>query len=131
MDESVTTTMQVDLDAPADLVVAALDDPDLLTAWIGEWTDREDSTSTVRTDDGILRIVTDRGWAGEELRWRWHHADDDSVASEVAIRLAPLEGGSTRLIVRETRASMGPGPNWSGDLLALGAVLLAGSLVRT
>lgn len=124
-----TTTTNLELDAPADLVMAALEDADLLTAWLGEWTDHDDSTATVRTDDGIVRTVTDRGWFGDELRWRWHHYSDESTASEVTIRLVPLDGGVTRLTVRETRATACALPTWTGCLLALGAVLAAGSLV--
>jgi uncharacterized protein YndB with AHSA1/START domain len=143
--------VSVDLDVPLDRILAALEDPELLSAWLGEWHDGEHTT--VRTDDGVRRVVTDRRWhdhaAGRELRWTWRHdgEPDGQGASHVAIEVLPTDGGTTRLVVRETLAAPAPGlPRasmragaaapllesavWLAGLLALGAVLAASSLAR-
>lgn len=137
----------VELDASLDEVLAALSDPELLSAWLGAWTE-DRSGATVRTDDGVLRRVTDRRWHTDGVEWRWHDDRDADAASTVRITLEPSSGG-TRLVVRETACSTGvratAAPEttaartravvldpaaWLANLLALGAVLAASSLVR-
>ena len=147
-DPSVETS--VELDASIDAVRDALSDPELLSAWLGSWTE-DSSGATVVTDDGVLRRVTDHLVSPDSVSWRWQEGhDDDGPASRVTIELEQIEG-ATRLTVRETcsaaRTSSGeragaPRPArtpgrlaldsaaWLASLLALGAVLAASSLVR-
>jgi hypothetical protein len=94
----------------------------------------------VRTDDGVVRRITEREHDGNTtVRWTWApeaHPDD---RSEVVVSLTAV-GNQTRLVVRETRtpstatprasarrtaALAGAADRWTGCLLALGAVLLA------
>jgi uncharacterized protein YndB with AHSA1/START domain len=140
----------IELDVDLDRIVAALEDPELLSAWLGEW--HEGATTTVRTDDGRRRVVSDRHWrhdlGGDELHWTWRTDGGgpgaDSAGSHVCIRLEPVEGGATRLVVRETLASahrsdvqhsaaaspLLESATWLAGLLALGAVLAASTLAR-
>lgn len=138
----------VELDADLETVLDALSDPELLSAWLGTWTEDGSGTS-VLTDDGVRRRVTDRHAHELGVEWRWHDERDASAASTVRITLEPHEG-RTRLVVRETAVAVptatasavaggaGRRPRavvldpaaWLADLLALGAVLAASSLVR-
>jgi uncharacterized protein YndB with AHSA1/START domain len=133
----------VELDASLEAVRDALSDPELLAAWLGPWTE-DGSGTTVQTDDGVVRRVTDRRVHADGVEWRWHDEGDTDAASTVRITLEPLAGG-TRLVVRETACSattasvaattrersvvLDPA-TWLANLLALGAVLAASSLVR-
>ena len=145
-DAPLAVEVGIELDVDRDRIVAALEDPELLSAWLGEW--HEDADTTVRTDDGRRRVVSDRRWrhdgAVDELLWTWRADGDDGAGSQVCIRLEPLESGATRLVVRETlalasetttrvRASSSPlleSATWLAGLLALGAVLAASTLAR-
>lgn len=132
----------VELDASIEAVREALSDPELLSAWLGQWDDGPSGT-TVRTDDGVRRRVTDRREHTHGVEWRWHDEQDDSAVSTVRITLEPHEG-RTRLVVRETacaatgaagaagrvRSVVLDPAAWLANLLALGAVLAASSLVR-
>lgn len=138
--------VSIELDVERDRLVAALEDPELLSAWLGAWEARpgEGEAATVHTDDGLRREVSDRRWVGDELRWTWRDASrDDGASSHVAIRLEPTDAGATRLVVTETlavpttvQASARVGSpllesaTWLASLLALGAVLAASSLAR-
>lgn len=138
-----TVERAVELDASIEAVREALADPELLSAWLGHWSEDRSGT-TVRTDDGVRRRVTDRRWHTDGVEWRWHDERDHSAVSTVHITLEPHDG-RTRLVVRETAcaSSIGaPGPAarvrsvvldpavWLANLLTLGAVLAASSLVR-
>lgn len=136
----------VEFDHPIDALQEALSDPELLSAWLGEWREHDGAT-TVVTDDGVRRRVTDHRRTADGVSWRWS-SDDGSTTSSVTITLEPL-GDLTRLTVREVAAagSVGSidgaataalrptrvvldGAAWLASLLALGAVLAASSLVR-
>ena len=138
------------LDADAGRVIEALTSPDLLSAWLGDWsTDADadasgDTGASVVTDDGVERRVRrlDDGPAGQ-IAWRWSPAGDPRSWSDVRFTVT-TEGDRTRLTVTETRpaaafasrhtavasaAATAPAVSWLGSLLALGAVLAVGSLV--
>jgi len=134
----------VEFDHSIEAVRQALSDPELLSAWLGEWR-QHDGATTVVTDDGIRRRVTDHRSTSDGVSWRWS-SDDGSTTSSVTITLEPL-GDTTRLTVREVAAvaasRRGPsaaelcptqvvldGAAWLASLLALGAVLAASTLVR-
>ena len=145
-DAPLSVEVGIELDVDRERIVAALDDPELLSAWLGEW--RDGAETTVRTDDGRRRVVSDRRWrhdgAVDELRWTWRADGDQDAGSQVCIRLEPVEGGATRLVVRETLALAGvttaqrsasaspllESAAWLAGLLALGAVLAASTLAR-
>ena len=97
------------LDASPDEVREALTDPELLSAWLGPWSD-----DTVVTDDGVTRSVrrTESGWI-------WWPEGDESSASEVVYTIVP-EDGRTRLTITETAGAIG----WGGvfALASLSAV---------
>lgn len=140
------------LDADIDRVLEALTSPDLLSTWLGDWTeggsagsdgsavDAAPGAAEVRTDDGLLRRVQRLDAdAPNEVRWRWAPECDPSLWSDVRFTVT-TEGGRTRLTVTETLAAGRPGAvasasatapavSWLGSLMALGAVLAVGSLV--
>lgn len=125
------------LDADADDVLAALDDPDTLSAWLGEWTpDADGDGATVITDDGVARRVTERHATAATRRWTWSPTHDPAATSVVTFTVS-TDAGRTRLTVTEHRMSAtSPGApvatasvRWAGALCALGAVLAVGSLV--
>ena len=133
-----TVERTVLLDADVDQVLEALSSPDLLAAWLGEWTETDDHSASVITDDGVRRnverVAADRA---DEVRWRWSPADDPSQWSDVRFTVT-TEGQRTRLTVVETAATRrvpasasatAPAVSWLGSLMALGAVLAVGSLV--
>jgi uncharacterized protein YndB with AHSA1/START domain len=134
-----STVLGVDLEQ----VRAALEDPELLTAWLGAWRP-EGEGAVVRTDDGTVRRVQDvqRG-AHDSFGFTWAPVDRPGERSRVVFDLTPVDGG-TRLTVRETWTPEGgaaptlsaraarlgtAGERWIGCLLALGALLAARSTV--
>jgi hypothetical protein len=124
-----------DLDAVRD----ALLDPELLSAWLGPWTDRGDGGARVVTDDGVTRDVSDHHFDAEgRIRWTWSPLDDPAQRSEVVVHLEQGDDGTTiriletlvdqpldRRVDQRVDASIhGPaGDRWTRCLLALGAVL--------
>jgi len=92
------------LDADIERVVDALRSPDLLGAWLGNWTpDGDDSSSaTVVTDDGRTRRVEHLAPTPDgAVRWRWAPVADPTLVSEVRFTVT-REAGRTRLTVTET-----------------------------
>lgn len=134
-DGTPAVTRTVELDAAPDDVLAALTDPELLSAWLGRWTPTDDGGATVLTDDGVVRTVADLEVAGSSVRWTWAPADDPRRRSSVSIGLVEI-GGGTRLTLTECApagsapaalASADPacsGVPWAPALAALRAVLL-------
>lgn len=119
------------LDATPDEVLAALDDPDLLAAWLGEWRpDTEGDGATVVTDDGVTRRVRPVESTATTRRWVWSPVADPDAVSTVTFTVT-TEGHGTRLVVTETTAvtptgtagAASSGVRWLPALLALGAVL--------
>lgn len=135
----------VALDATVDEVLAALDDPELLSAWLGAWSDDLDGRggAAVVTDDGIVRRVADRRSGVTTRSWTWRPTDAPDEASTVTFTVRD-DGGLTVLTVREDRvgvraaasavaagaAATAPSVPWLRQLLALGAVLALGAPVR-
>lgn len=127
------------LDATTDEVLAALDDPDVLAAWLGAWTpDADGRGATVVTDDGVARRVAPAGATTASRRWVWSPVDDPSSQSVVTFTVR-TEGERTRLTVTEAttdvtnRRTGAPVATssvpWTAALLALGAVLAVGAPV--
>src|SRR4051812_28292609 len=130
----------IDLEASVDEVLAALTDPDVLSAWLGRWTVGDDGDARVVTDDGVTRRV--EGWAcdGTGVRWTWSPDGSPGVVSEVVIAVHGVPGfrqrDRVRVTVRECVASRAAGAPaaaspvpWLPSLMALGAVLALGSVV--
>lgn len=132
------------LDVELDRALDALESPDLLSAWLGDWTTDPDDpdAATVVTDDGVTRRVR-RGVATSpnEVVWRWSPVADPGATSDVRF-IVTTEGAGTRLTVIESRlpatvaaasvrsaAPTAPAVSWLRSLMALGAVLAVGSLV--
>lgn len=126
------------LDADVDDVLEALSSPDLLGAWLGEWTESDDGAATVLTDDGVRRsverIASDRA---DVVTWRWSPVDDPASWSDVQFTVTTV-GDRTQLSVTEvvptrtvgaSASATAPAVSWLGSLMALGAVLAVGSLV--
>lgn len=128
------------LDADVADVLAALDRPEVLSAWLGEWTpDAEGDGATVVTDDGTPRRVTDRRATRTTRSWTWSPIHDPAATSVVTFTVTTV-AERTRLTVTEHRtassASAARGASvataavrWTGALMALGAVLAVGSPV--
>ena len=79
--ESVERSVLVDV-AP-DVVRDALVRPDLLSAWLGEWSESDTGTSVV-TDDGVRRQVERVASGGVDpntVVWRWQPAGLDGELS--------------------------------------------------
>ena len=128
-----------------DTVREALLDAELLSAWLGPWTDLGDGHARVVTDDGVTRRVSDHRIEPDgAVRWSWSPVDDPERCSEVVVHLEDHEAG-TQIVIRETLLDL-PGGSHAGDrvdasvhgssgdrwtrcLLALGAVLLQHRLV--
>lgn len=129
------------LDADTQLVRDALARPDLLSAWLGDWTENDDEpgTATVVTDDGRQRDVVRLASTPDSIRWQWTLRDDRSAVSEVHIELIE-RGHQTLLVVHETAVHVGAGPvlsaapigsiSWMPCLLALGAVIAMSSVAH-
>ena len=128
-------TVPGDLDA----VRAALLDAELLSAWLGPWTDLGDGDASVVTDDGVTRLVSDHHLDAEgHVRWSWSPVGDPEQRSEVVVHLEHHEAG-TQIVIRETLLDLPGAPHagdrvdasaygssgdrWTRCLLALGAVL--------
>ena len=130
-----------------DSVREALLSPELLSAWLGPWTDEGDGRSLVVTDDGVTRRVSGHSLDPDgNVRWHWAPLDAPDQTSEVVVHLDDHQGG-TRILIRETQLHhtaehQGPGEDhvrarasvggtgfesssdrWTRCLLALGAVL--------
>lgn len=117
--------------APPDEVLAVLSDPDVMPVWLGEWSSDD---ATVRTDDGVLRRVTEHRVGDDHVRWTWSPEHDPEDRSDVVLTVAPA-GPHTHLTVTETRrpvpttgtASMSLAPvggrsprrAWTGELLTI------------
>ncbi len=132
------------LPAPEHAVRDALLDPELLSAWLGEWTPDTDGAASVLTDDGVRRRVSGHRVDDDgNVRWTWWAEDGSTAPSEVVVELSH-QVDATRLVVRETSLTASPsqpvssdhsersagascfagsGSRWTACLLALGAVL--------
>lgn len=134
------------LDADTQQVRDALERPELLSAWLGVWTetgstnDAGERTATVVTDDGRLRdVLRLPSTSDHSIQWRWTPRDDRSATSEVRIELLE-RGHQTLLVVHEialdpagggaTALSAAPigSISWMPCLLALGAVIAMSSV---
>ncbi len=132
-----STIVPGDLDA----VREALLDPELLSAWLGPWTDLGDGEARVVTDDGVTRHVSDHHLDLDGgVRWSWAPLGQPDDRSEVTVELEQLDVG-TRIVIHETRIGEHPcervttaleldasvhrasGDRWTSCLLALGALL--------
>ncbi len=130
-----TAIVPGDLDAVRDALLA----PELLSAWLGPWTDHGDGHARVVTDDGVTRRVSDHHLdADGHVRWTWSPLDDPECRSEVVVHLEDLDAG-TQVVIRETlvgghaddrlgdhvEASIhgSSSDRWTRCLLVLGAVL--------
>jgi uncharacterized protein YndB with AHSA1/START domain len=118
-EETGQVTRSVDLDAGLDDVWRAVTDPGERALWL------DDPDAVAR------RMRVDEADPGRRLVWTWWHPGDEGDASTVAVTLAPLDGGGTRLVVTETlparptatmsaRASAGAAGAAGTRLLALG-----------
>ncbi len=95
-------TRTTHLGAAPDDVRRALDDADLLSAWLGPWTPIGADRAQVTTDDGVVRSVRREPPERDgEIRWAWWPGTDEDEASTVVISVVP-EGDGTRLTVVET-----------------------------
>jgi uncharacterized protein YndB with AHSA1/START domain len=83
-------TRSVDLDAGLDDVWRAVTEPGERALWL------DDPDAVAR------RVRVDEADPGRRLVWTWWHPGDEGDASTVAVTLAPLDGGRTRLVVTET-----------------------------
>ena len=89
-EETGQVTRSVDLDAGLDDVWRAVTDPGERALWL------DDPDAVAR------RMRVDEADPGRRLVWTWWHPGDEGDASTVAVTLAPLDGGGTRLVVTET-----------------------------
>ncbi len=118
-----------------DTVREALLDAELLSAWLGPWTDLGDGHARVVTDDGVTRRVSDHRIEPDgAVRWSWSPVGDPERCSEVVVHLEDHDAG-TQIVIRETLVEGVPGDRvdasihgssgdrWTRCLLALGAVL--------
>lgn len=133
-------------DAPIERVLDALRSADLLSAWLGPWTQEPDQTGAahVTTDDGTRRrVVLLPQPSPNEVVWRWSPGDAPGHETEVHFTVTS-DGDRTRLTVIETptwtatasasarsAAATAPTVPWLRAMMALGAVLAFGSLVAT
>jgi uncharacterized protein YndB with AHSA1/START domain len=117
-------TRSVDLDAGLDDVWRAVTEPGERALWL------DDPDAVAR------RVRVDEADPGRRLVWTWWHPGDEGDASTVAVTLAPLDGGRTRLVVTETlparptatmsaRASAGAATAADGIAATAGTRLLA------
>lgn len=126
------------LPATPDQVSDAVSDPDLLSAWLGPWTDRADGTAIVLTDDGVARRVTDRTVEPDgSVRWTWAPLDAPDDSSSVVLHIEQVDDEHTRLTVTEHRVApaaataataaaarfTGSAERWTACFLALGALM--------
>jgi uncharacterized protein YndB with AHSA1/START domain len=117
-------TRSVDLDAGLDDVWRAVTEPGERALWLDD-------------PDAVARQMrVDEADPGRRLVWTWWHPGDEGDASTVAVTLAPLDGGRTRLVVTETlparptatmsaRASAGAATAADGIAATAGTRLLA------
>lgn len=136
-------TRSTHLDAAPDEVRRALDEAELLSAWLGPWSPTGADRAVVTTDDGVDRSVRREPPEHDgEVRWTWWPSDDEGAASTVVITVVP-DGAGSRLTVTETaRASASAsttrsttgvaldGLGWAISLLALEIVLAVRCAVR-
>lgn len=126
--------------ASSDEVRSALSDPELLSAWLGPWTEQHDGTAIVVTDDGIARRVSGRrANADGSIRWTWAPIGSPEDSSDVELRLDIVDDEHTQLTVREAPSVpaaaastptdvlclAGSSERWTACLLALGSLLSA------
>lgn len=144
MESERTTVLPADIDE----VRRALLRPELLSAWLGPWTDRGDGTAIVVTDDGVTRLVSGhRSDDDGAVRWNWSPSTAPDDVTRVEVLLEVIDDASTALSVRELRPDLqrseldptlsagehaatverwdSSGERWTTCLLALGAVLSA------
>ena len=134
-------TRSTHLDAAPDEVRRALEDADLLSAWLGPWSPTGADRAVVTTDDGVDRSVRREPPEHDgEVRWTWWPSGDAGAASTVVITVAP-DGAGSRLTVTETacastaisgapRGVALDGLGWTISLLALEIVLAVRCAIR-
>jgi hypothetical protein len=94
----------VELDLGLEDAVDALHRPDVLSTWLGRWTDRGPDGASVVTDDGVTRSVRDIVRRADGVSWSWSPSTGGPT-SDVTIAVTPLEDGRSRVTVREVRAA--------------------------
>jgi uncharacterized protein YndB with AHSA1/START domain len=100
-----TVEREVELDAPADVVWAALTEDDSMSAWFGGRVTLDavpGGEGRFDLDDGAARRGrVDEVEPGRRLSWRWwEEGDDDGPITTVTFELTEL-GARTRLVVTE------------------------------
>ncbi len=93
----------VDLDLDLVAALDAVHRPDVLSTWLGRWTESPDGT-TVVTDDGVAREVVRLERHEHGVSWAWAPANG-GASSEVTIAVVPLDDGRSRVTVREVQAT--------------------------
>ena len=126
MDAPATVERTVELDAPTDVVWAALTEDELLSDWFGGPASLDPvpgGSGRFETDDGTVRRArVDEVDPGRRLSWRWWtDGDDDGPITAVTFEL--IEGSTgTRLVVTERPLLLGTA--WASAALGRGVARL-------
>lgn len=100
----------MDFQAPLERVWRAISDPEELSRWFGHRAELDlrpgGSGAMIWEEHGSFAVRVDEVDAPHRLVWSWVHeagvAFDDAPATRVEWNLSPLEGGGTRLHLRES-----------------------------
>lgn len=96
-----TVEREIELDASAEEVWAALCEPDTWLADEGALDVSVGGTGVLVEDGVVRRAIVESVEIGRRLVYRWWNDGDDAAASRVELTILPSDG-PTRLIVRET-----------------------------